>query len=236
MKPKINLTGQKFHNLTVIEEAQGYYSKGGSHRRRWLCRCDCGNYTIVNQENLYRKDHPTTSCGCTTVFWRNHKGPNAASHSERNRERLYHVWSSMKDRCYNQNCSKYKNYGARGISVCEEWRNSYDVFKAWALSTGYDENAGYGECTLERKDVHGNYCPENCCWITQAEQANNKVNTVKVELNGSLYTLTELSKLCNVPRKIISSRYFSDWSIDEILNVPVGMKRKDYYANKRNSA
>lgn len=89
-------------------------------------------------------------------------------------ERLYHVWQSMKQRCYNPRNHAYSNYGGRGITVCDEWLHDYDSFKRWALFTGYDPNAQYGECTLDRIDFDGNYEPSNCRWTNQTVQQNNK--------------------------------------------------------------
>lgn len=89
------------------------------------------------------------------------------------KERLHGVWLGMRNRCFNAKGQDYKYYGGRGISVCEEW-NSYQSFREWAYSSGYDENAPYGECTLDRINPDGNYEPSNCRWITIQEQQRNK--------------------------------------------------------------
>ena len=89
-------------------------------------------------------------------------------------DRLYEVWGSMKKRCNNPNDKSYKNYGGRGIKVCKEWNENYLSFKKWAYKNGYDENAPHGECTIDRINVNGNYEPNNCRWISNAEQQKNK--------------------------------------------------------------
>lgn len=93
--------------------------------------------------------------------------------------RLYNIWSSMKARCNTPSHTAYKNYGARGITVCEEWMQSFESFREWAMATGYDETAPRGQYTLERKETDGPYSPENCCWITIQEQERNKRTNLK---------------------------------------------------------
>ena len=165
-----DITGQRFGKLTAIRIiGQDSYS-----RNVWECLCDCGNYTEVMVGNLTSGN--TQSCGC------NHDGH--PTHKE-TKTRLYRIWQNMKGRCYCDNDDAYMNYGARGISVCDEWRYDFLIFKKWAIENGYKENL-----TIERKNVNGNYCPENYCWIPKGEQSNNKRNTIRVM--GK--TLKEISK------------------------------------------
>ena len=119
--------------------------------------------------------------------------------------RLYSIWKAMKLRCYNENNINYSNYGGRGISVCEEWRNCFETFEKWALSNGYSDTL-----TIDRIDNNGNYCPENCRWATMKQQANNRRNNVYIEVNGITMTITELSdklKLSRKQRDIIRSMF-----------------------------
>lgn len=155
----INIAGKRFGKLTAVKRAE---SRNG--KTRWTCQCDCGNVTIVDYWNL--KSGNTTSCGCV------HR-ESIRTHGEAN-SRLHGVWKNMKARCYYEGAEGYKNYGGRGISVCDEWRNSFEAFRNWAYSNGYDDSKPMKECTLDRIDANGNYCPENCRWVDFHTQALNK--------------------------------------------------------------
>lgn len=151
-----NLVGKRFGKLTVIERAGE--SKSGNVK--WLCECDCGNKTIV--VGSFLKNGNTRSCGCGKI-----------KHREKDK-RLYSVWANMKNRCYNPHDIAYHIYGGRGIRVCDEWRTDFDAFKSWAIENGYDKDALYGKCTIDRIDVDGDYCPSNCRWVDMKTQAQNK--------------------------------------------------------------
>ena len=116
---------------------------------------------------------------------------------------LYSRYTDMKTRCFNPHYKRYADYGGRGVTVCDEWRNSFTRFRDWAVSNGYEDGL-----SLERIDVNGDYCPENCTWITMAEQAKNKRNSVKVRYHDTLLSLRELAELLGLSYGSIKQRYY----------------------------
>lgn len=152
--------GQKFGRLTVID----LYAK--DNKTYWVMKCDCGN--IIERVAKLVKSGAFISCGCISK----EISANAVSN-----ERLYGIWSGMKDRCLNSNNPNYHNYGGRGIRICDEWRDSYKKFREWAYKNGWTEDIPEEHkfaLSIERKDVNGNYEPSNCCFIPLYKQSENK--------------------------------------------------------------
>lgn len=151
--------GSIFYDLTVVDKATPLTRSNGSPRTAYLCRCTCGATTVVSTDKL--KSGNTKSCGC-----RKNSGKSNFKHGGC-RTRIYGLWCGIKSRCQYPKNSRFSSYGGRGISLCPEWQK-FLPFKQWAYANGYNDTL-----TIERKNVNGNYCPENCCWIPSSEQWKN---------------------------------------------------------------
>lgn len=197
---KYNMIGQKFGRLTVINELKERTKYGD---KIYKCLCDCGNYVIAVGTILRRGSKK--SCGCL-----NHE-PKYKTHGKHN-TRLFKTLNRMKQRCYNKNTPNYKNYGGRGIVVCDEWLNNFMKFYNWAINNGYDDNL-----TIDRIDVDGNYEPNNCRWITNLEQQNNKRNNVLLTYKGKTQTMAQWCKELNINYNTLSGRHYRGYTDKECL-------------------
>lgn len=214
MSKFIDLTGEKFGRLTVIKRKG--YSK--SKKTQWLCKCDCGNFKIINGSDL--KSNKTRSCGClrkekAIIVAKSTNLKHNMTHS-----RPYRIWSSIKSRCYYKNNIAFKNYGGRGIKICDEWRNNFEKFYEWAIENGYKDNL-----TIDRINNDGDYEPSNCRWISMQKQENNRRNNRIIIYKSQKYTLAELSNLLKIPSATLSWRINNNWKEEE-LTLPVNLSNR----------
>jgi hypothetical protein len=197
------MKGERFGSWTVIEYDEDYC----------LCRCDCGVRKFVLTNNLIRG--LSRSCGCLR---KKLCGEKFTKHGRRG-TRLYTIWCDMKARCNNKNSNNYHNYGGRGIDICEEWKNDFSPFFEWAIATGYNDSL-----SIDRKNVNGNYEPENCRWVNANIQQRNRRNNHFITYKGKTQTLIEWSNEIGVGHTTILGRLKKGMSIEEVLS-PYDLRR-----------
>ncbi len=185
-----NLSGQRFGRLTVIERSG---SRG--EKPLWKCQCDCGNITYVISYSL--TSGATRSCGCIRKN---------SNHTPRKKDRLYVIWSGMKGRCYNAGNSSSKWYLEKGITVCEEWKNNFSAFKEWALDNGYDYSKSRKEQQIDRIDNSKGYSPDNCRFVSSAENSRNKSDNVFLSYKGETLIIADWAKKLNLSERMLQER------------------------------
>lgn len=148
--------------------------------------CSCGKKKEIRLDDV--KSKRVKSCGCAS---KNELGLNSKIY-----EKLYNVWSNMIKRCYNSDSDRFYTYGERGVSVCDEWRYDFKEFARWAHKNGWKPNL-----SIERKDIDGIYSPDNCTFITMAQQMRNKTNNIRISIDGVERCLAEWCEVYGVPYK-----------------------------------
>lgn len=205
----VDLTGQKFGRLTVLsrceENNRGY--------AQWLCKCDCGNTKIVRTDLL--KSGRVRSCGCIAREIHSKKcrelGLSRITHNKSN-TRLYKIYMNMKDRCNRVNCPAYKDYGGRGIKVCNEWENDFNKFYEWSINNGYDD-----KLTIDRVDNNKGYSPDNCRWVDRKAQCLNTRYNIYITYNNKTKTLKEWTDELSLPYLKIWKRLHRGWSFERAI-------------------
>lgn len=187
-----DLTGMRFGRLVVIERS----IDGKRRHPKWLCQCDCGNKRIVFREAL--RDGRTQSCGCLQKetagdHCRTH-GATIGGRKARHPTPEYRSWCKAKERCYNPNTIGFRNWGGRGIEMCQEWRNDFSAF----LSHMGKRPDG---CSLDRINPNGNYEPGNCRWTTPKGQGQTRRDNVLVNDGDERVSLIEFARRRNLDYK-----------------------------------
>lgn len=178
-----DLTNLTFERLTVTASS----GKDEHGHIRWSCRCRCGNEIVVRSGSLL--SGATKSCGClqkeaTSKAVTGMVRPKVITHGMSGSSE-YHIWQSMKERCYNRACREFQYYGERGIAMCSEWKESFEAFYR---DMGPRPSTDH---TIDREDNEVGYLKENCRWVTWEEQANNRRNNIYYEFDGEKRTLAQ---------------------------------------------
>ena len=210
---KIDLIGQRFGRLTVIECCGR--SKDG--QKVYRCKCDCGKEKEIRSGNL-RSGH-SLSCGCLCSEILSERNKETARHGGCG-TRLYRIWLDMRQRCQSKKSISWHLYGGRGIKVCREWDEDFVSFRDWALSHGYND-----DLQLDRIDNDGGYSPDNCRWSTIHEQGNNRRTCVYITIDKETKTLTEWCNITGIKRSTAYSRIVKGW--DPALAVTEKAKKEE---------
>ena len=203
---KIDITGKRFGKLVVVRE-DGQDKRGEYY---WLCKCDCGNEKRVSSYKL--RNGNTKSCGCLQT---EHRKTGIHKKHGMSNTKLYTIWLNMKHRCYDETNIMFKNYGGRGITVCNEWLNSFEAFSDWASRFGYAEGL-----SIERIDVNGNYEPSNCKWIPKKQQYLNRTDSHRITAFGKTQTIKEWADESGLKYDTIERRINQyGWNAEDAVSV-----------------
>lgn len=192
--------GHVFGTRTVIGKP---FSSGYGRRYAAVCKCECGIVSVVGVSEISR------GAGCQSCSMKRH----GDSHTP-----LHGLWHGIRDRCHRQTSKSYCNYGARGIQVCQEWRDSYEAFRDWALANGYEQGL-----QIDRRDNDGNYCQENCRFVTGKVNSNNRRNNRWLEAFGERKTFQQWSEddRCHVTPEGLAYRVdVLKWTPEECVATP----------------
>ena len=201
----INKRKPKQSKLTAISYLKPHISKSGSVRSVVKCLCVCGKEKNCVVSDLIRGN--PLSCGCSSK--RGRKSIYAIGNAV-----LYKIWHNMRERCYNPDSVNYKNYGKKGVIVCDEWKNSYESFAYWSLNNGYSPGLQLD------KDIKGDgllYSPNTCTWVMRLKNMSNKINSVKYDFKGEKLTIPEISRLTGVLQSNIKAAIRNGKTIEEAV-------------------
>lgn len=191
----LDLIGQRFGRLIVNGRTQPGYGSG--LKSLWICVCDCGRSINVPTNRL--RLGQTKSCGCLATESKQRQRPEITTHGMTNTPE-YRAWIALRSRCTNEKAGTYQDYGARGIVVCDRWKDSFENFYTDMGPRPTPDHS------VERRDVNGNYDPNNCYWATRLEQMNNRRVNVFYNFQGEQLTLTQIARRIGVNVETIRSR------------------------------
>lgn len=195
MSKEIDLTGNRYGRLVVVEKT----NKRQSGKPLWLCKCDCGNETLVLSYNLRSGKIKSCKCFQSETRIKTHKKHGMS------KTRLYAIWCGIRERCNNPNSKAYCDYGSRGVKVCDEWDNDFVAFYEWAIENGYSE-----DLTIDRINVNGDYEPSNCRWSDYENQQNNRRNNRLITYKGETHTMSDWAKIFGINYHTLATRLNRD--------------------------
>ena len=201
VKRGASIVGMTFGRLIVLSVSE-------NNKNKVICQCSCPNKTIKEIFKYCLISGHTKSCGCLV---KEAVSKTAKTHGMSNTKE-YRTFKSILTRCFNPNCKEYKHYGAKGITICERWKNSFENFLADMGKCPPDKTS------LDRIDNNGNYEPGNCRWSTAEEQNRNKSNSIKIPYDGKKLSMLEWSKITGLNISTIRNRYIRGYSEDQILS------------------
>ena len=207
-----DLLGQRFGRLLVVRKTE----KRQKRHIVWECLCDCGNTFYCAGQRL--NSNRIVSCGCKSKE-KQHFACSLPIHK---------CWDTMITRCTNKNSDSYNLYGARGITVCDEWigknPKGFSNFYDWAMANGYSDEKlpnGRRKYTLDRIDNDKGYSPDNCRFVTEKEQQENKRNRLYICYNGENMLVTKVAEINGINKRVFSSRIASGWDIEKAIKTPI---------------
>jgi hypothetical protein len=198
--------GKTFGYWTILSVA-----KSNSRKKSYICKCICGNEKVVALDTL--KLGTSKSCGC---FHKEQLSKKLTTHGQTGK-RIMTIYYNIKNRCYCENNNRFKDYGGRGIRMCDEWKNNSSLFVKWSLENGYAENM-----TIDRINNDGDYCPENCRWISMKEQAQNKRTSITFTFYGVTKNLKEWCDCIEENYKKMYGRYHRGYKVfreEDVLKI-----------------
>ena len=204
----VDMAGERYGRLTVLR----YAGRASNGQSRWLCRCDCGRETTVARSNL--RSGKQVSCGCKR---REQAGTINYSHGGSN-TRLYSIWANMITRTTNPKGTAYNRYGGRGITMCQEWRDSFEAFRDWSLANGYTD-----DLTIDRIDNDSGYKPDNCRWTTWHKQFNHRTGTRLITYGGETLSISQWAERLNLSKTMLYQRFAAGWSAERALTEGAGV-------------
>ena len=211
-----DITGKKFGRWTAIKE-----DRIAVHEVHWICQCECGVTRHIPRARLLSGE--SRSCGCLR---NEHVSAAKTTHGGTRKsgpQKEYGVWRAMIQRCTSEKCSAFKNYGGRGITVCQRWLESFPNFYE---DMGMRPNSGM---CLERKNNDLGYSKENCIWATRTSQANNTRTNVFVQHNGESHTITEWARFYGLDPFLIFGRMRKGWSFVESISTPIRKNARTHH-------